>query len=43
MSKNRKVKHSKKEELHARKVVRITFISMIALGAAIIIGFSLFG
>jgi len=42
MSKNKKVKHSKKEEQQARKVVRILFVSLIILGLAMIIGFSFF-
>jgi hypothetical protein len=43
MSKSKKVKHSKKEELQARKVVKILFISLIGLGLAMIVGFSLLG
>lgn len=41
MSKNRKVKQSKKEEKQAQRVVRILFVSLIILGLAMIIGFSL--
>lgn len=37
----KKVKHTKKEEEQAGKVVRIVFISLIIVGLAIIIGFSL--
>ena len=43
MSKHKKVKHSRKEEQQARKVMKILFVSMILLGLAMIIGFSLFG
>jgi hypothetical protein len=43
MSKTKKVKHSRKEEQQARKVMKILFVSMILLGLAMIIGFSLFG
>ncbi|NDV81003.1 hypothetical protein D0T87_03305 [Bacteroides sp. 51] len=42
MSKNKKVKHSKKEEQQAQKVVKIIFVSLIILGLAMIIGFSFF-
>lgn len=42
MSKNKKGKHSKKEEQQAQKVVKIIFVSLIILGLAMIIGFSFF-
>jgi hypothetical protein len=42
MSQSKKVKRSKKEEQQARKVVKIIFVSLIFLGLALIIGFSLF-
>lgn len=39
----KKVQHSKKEEEQAKKVIRIIFISLIILGLAMVIGFSLLG
>ena len=42
MSKKKKVKHNKKEEQQAQKVVKIIFVSLIILGLAMTIGFSLF-
>lgn len=41
--KNKKVKHSEKEERQARKVVNIIFVSLIFLALIMIIGFSLLG
>ena len=44
MSKNKKkVTHSKKEEEHAKKVVKVVFVSLVILALAMIIGFSLLG
>jgi hypothetical protein len=41
MSKNKKAKHTKKEELQAQKTVRIIFLSLIVLGVVMIIALSL--
>lgn len=42
MGKNKKVKHSQKEEKQAEKVVRIVFISLVLLGIAMLVGFSFY-
>ena len=42
-SKNKNVKHSKKEEQQGNKVVKIVFISLIILGLALMLGVSFFG
>jgi len=42
MSNKKKVKHSKKEEEQAGKVIRIIFACLIIVGLLMIVGFSLF-
>ena len=43
MSSKNKVKHSKKEEEQANKVIKIIFISLIVLGLLLMLGMSFFG
>ena len=44
MIKNKKkVTHSKKEDVQAKKVVKVVFVSLVILALAMIIGFSLLG
>lgn len=43
MSNKNKVKHSKKEEEQANKVVKIIFIALIVLGLLLMLGMSFFG
>lgn len=42
-SKNRNVKHSKREEAQANRIIRIVFIALIVLGFFLMLGFSFFG
>lgn len=41
-SKNKSVKHSKREEQQANKVIKIVFVSLIVLALAMILSFSFF-
>lgn len=43
MSNKKKVKHSKKEEQQANKIIKIIFIALIALGLVLMLGISFFG
>lgn len=43
MSKSRSVKHSKKEEERANKIIKVVFIALIVLGLVLMLGFSFFG
>lgn len=43
MSNKNKIKHSKKEEEQANKVVKIIFVALIVLGLLLMLGISFFG
>ncbi|KAA6321598.1 hypothetical protein EZS27_025770 [termite gut metagenome] len=42
MGKSKKKVHSKKEEQKAEKVIKIVFVSLIALAILLLVGFSIF-
>lgn len=42
-SKNKKVKHTKKEEQQGNRVIKIIFVALIILGFALMLGISFLG
>lgn len=40
MSKNKKMAHSKKEEAQAKRVIKMIFLSLLALALIMLVGFS---
>lgn len=42
-SKSKSVKHSKREEAQANRIIKIVFIVLIVLGLVLMLGFSFFG
>ena len=41
-SKNKNVKHSRKEEEKANRIVKVVFVALIVLGLALMLGYSFF-